>query len=261
MRHALTFAAVVGTAGTVAGLLRDGGHRAPMRAPMPTHYMSIFSVSYAGVNFDGATSVLSVFRGVSADFVANGDLVDLSTGVEVQTSTGQPATGISVAITGHSKGSSSACNDCAHLNIHLTSTSAAAAGSYKVLIHYLVEVAGTDVFKIGMFDRGSVSSVSVTAPAPLPAGGFAVGDNLTLQVQGSGLSNAALVDSSLGMHVLQTLSASASAVTFSVRFESSGAVTLPFNHMLCDKNAFRGDCGFIPGSLYTGTGQATLVLR
>ena len=258
MRYAnLTFAAVVGMVGTVAGVLRDS--RRP--AETPAHSMSIISVSYAGFNWS-TSSALSLFRGVAADFVVNGDLVDLSTGVEVRTSAGQSATGISVSITGHSKGSSSACSNCAHLNIHLTSTSAAASGNYKVLIHYLVEVSGPDAFDIQMFDHGSVSAASITAPAPLAAGGFLVGDNLTLQVQGSGLSNAALLaDSSHGMHVLQTVSTSASSATFSVRFDSSGVVTLPLNGILCDKNLSRSECGAFPGSEYGGTGQATFVLR
>jgi hypothetical protein len=258
MRHSsLTFAAALGMVGTVAGVLRDHGRL----ATMPAHPMSIISVSYAGVNWS-TSSTLSLFRGVAADFVVNGDLVDLSTGVEVRTSAGQTATGISVSITGHSTGSSSACSNCAHLNIHLTSTSAAASGGYTVLIHYLAEVNGPDAFNIRMFDHGSVSTVAITAPAPLAAGGFLVGDNLTLQVQGSGLSNAALLaDSSHGMHVLQTVSASASAATFLVRFDSSGVVTLPLSGLLCDKNLFQSECGLLPGSDYAGTGQATFVLR
>ena len=231
---------------------------------------TIDTVSYGGFNMAMPT-VLPVFRGITANFVVNGDLVDLSTGVEVKTSGGQAANGVSVTITAHSKGPSTACQSCAHLTIRLTSTNTAPFGVYKILIHYLVEVQGPDEFDVRMFDHGTVSSVAITAPAPLANGAFLVGDNLTVRVQGTGLGNAAVIangsaDAAMreenphGMQVVQTVAASASSATFTVRFDSSGIVSLPAGGFLYDKNLDQGSNAF-PGAFYGGSGSLPFVLR
>src|SRR5690348_7789487 len=218
--------------------------------------MELFSVTYMGVNFAAVSgNRLPLIRGVAADLVANGDLVNTSTSVEVKTSGGQTAAGITATIVARSDSLSSGCNgaSCAHLIIRVTSTSAAALGNYTVLIHYLVEFAGPEKFDLSLFDRGHVSSAAITS-TPLADGSFRVGDNLTLQVQGTGLSNAGLVvDSAHGMRLIGAGSSSSSSATYTIRFDSSGAVALQLGGLLCDKNIGSFGCGAVPGAMYTGT--------
>src|SRR3954470_15006205 len=96
---------------------------------VPAHTVS--SVEYLGTYF-GASRV-SVWRGQSADLVVFGSLVDLNTGVEVKTSTGQAASGVSASVTSVVHGAGS------RITIHLASGSATATGNLDLPIYFFVE--------------------------------------------------------------------------------------------------------------------------
>jgi len=181
---------------------------------VPAHTVS--SVEYLGTYF-GASRV-SVWRGQSADLVVVGSLVDLNTGVEVKTSSGQAASGLSASVTSVVHGAGS------RITIHLASGSATATGNYDILIHYLVETNGPDKVSVRLYEKGTVTAIHLVEP-PEDGSRYAIGKIYTLSASGSGLANAAL-KAKTGMQVVSTLSRSNTQAQFQVRFTTASSVSI-----------------------------------
>jgi hypothetical protein len=223
------------------------------------HRRSINFVDYGGFRLgappENAVPV-PIFRGATADMVVHGTFLDVSTGVEVRTPGNQSAAGITASVTNAVGG------DDTHVTLHLSSTSAAAFGKYLVLFHYAIEVRGADTLRIELFDRGTVNAASISSPAPRADGSYLVGENLTLHLQGTGLSHAALLPQpQRGLVVVQTVSRSSSDATFVVRFDSSGVASFRGTTSVFDGQQGEGPYPGCSVACYAGSTQTSFVLR
>lgn len=177
---------------------------------------TVSSIDYLATYSAGAR--VSVWRGVTAQIVVYGSLLDLATRAEVRTASGDPTTDVTADIVNRSGGGNT------HITLFTQSASTAATGDYRILIHYTVEVSGPDHVDIHLFNRGAANSFSIVE-SPVPGGKYIAGQAYTLVVSGSKLSGAALDVTSTGvpgMTVLQTLSTSSSEAKFKIRFDHAG---------------------------------------
>jgi hypothetical protein len=216
---------------------------------------------YNGRNLDKNFRV-PIYRGVTANVMVRGSLLDLSTGVEVRTASGAPTTAVQAAITERVSDdhSNMAVNSNAHIVVRLTTNGASALGGYRVLIHYVAEVNGPDGFDVVLNEHGSVGSISVTSPTRAD-GSYLVGEPITLHVTGTGLQRARLLPQGLGMTQMSAAPLSDGEANFTVRFDSTGQVRFPAGAIAFDGAEGAYPMFGCPFACYSGTAQLTLMLR
>jgi len=219
----------------------------------PARRRTVSSIDYLG-NYS-ASSRVSLWRGVTADLVIHGSLIDLTTGVEVQNSSGTTASGVSATVTDHLGGSDT------RLFVRITSSSGAALGNYKLLIHYLVEATGPDHVDLRLFNRGSVSSFSIVEPKT--SGFYIAGQPYTLVASGSNLSGAALRSTSTtrgtALTVESTISTSSTEARYRVRFNQSAGYSFVAGNLF--DGAMPSPPSFAQESASGYTGNGTLGLN
>src|SRR4029079_1820911 len=171
MRLALTLATL-----NIAAVAPDRGGSPPTRR-------TIASLSY--LETYSATSTVKVYRGVPADILVKGHLVDLATGVEVRTASGAATTDLTV-FTGTRHG-----GDDSSIIVEAATGPNTPLGTYQVLLHYLIEASGPDKFLVRVFDHGKVDILTIVEPSEA-SGTYLAGKNYTLRVGGDHVENAAL---------------------------------------------------------------------
>src|SRR5580765_4279735 len=128
MRLALTLATL-----TIAATAPDRGsslHRIARHETRPPTRRTIASLSY--LETYSATSTVKVYRGVPADILVKGHLVDLATGVEARTASGAATTDLTV-FTGTRHG-----GDDSSIIVEVATGPNTPLGTYQVLLHYLI---------------------------------------------------------------------------------------------------------------------------
>lgn len=236
---------------------------APNFAATPRPH-TVTVVRYNGVNLVMPGTV-ELFHGTSTDMVVAGQFVNLATRLEVRTDQDVTTTAITATVIGTSGSDATGVGGpgASNITIRLSNTSGTPLGGYTLLLHYLVETNGPDRVPLVLYERGTVTGLAFTSPAPRPdpsAPAFLAGDNLTLHLQGTGMSRATLAALPRGMHVVQTVSRSSTDATFIVRFDSSGLLSVPYSRLVLDgtdtPSSF--DCSL---RCYPGSGQMAIMLR
>src|SRR5256885_2276218 len=113
----LAWAAIVAVATGMGAFGTEHGSTSTGRRPM-----TISGMTYLGSYSAG--DKVKVWRGQPADIVVRGQLLDLSTGVEVKTSGGSAATGVTASITARQGGSNT------QITIRVSASTSAALASY-----------------------------------------------------------------------------------------------------------------------------------
>jgi len=221
MRLALTLATLtISTASPVrsGSLDRHETRPAAKRTISTLSYLETYS----------PTSTVKVYRGVPADILVKGSLVDLATGVEARTASGVTTTAFTV-FTSTRKG-----GDNSSIVIGVSSGPSTPLGKYQILLHYLVEASGPDKFEVQVFDHGTVNSISIVEP-PEVTGTYFTGKTYTLRANGDNVDNAALFVAKTGIPGLtvvpqtKTGTPNESVESIFIRFANAGRFTFDAN--------------------------------
>jgi hypothetical protein len=173
-----------------------------------------------------ATSTVKVYRGLPADVLVKGHLVDLATGVEVRTAGGAATTDLTVFTSTRQGGDNSS------IVVAVATGPNTPLGTYQILLHYLVEASGPDKFVVRVFDHGKIDNLSIVEP-PEATGTYFTGKTYTLRAIGDHVDNAALfiaktaipgltVVSPATKTVASTEAASTLSKSIPIRFASGG---------------------------------------
>ena len=243
------------------GSVMLGGAR-PIARATPIR-ATVNSLEYLGTTYSSSDRV-PIFRGVSADITVRGQFVDLSTGVEVRTTSGAVANDLGASIIERVGGNP------ARIKVHLTSGGTSTLRAYRILIHYTVEVNGPDQFEVTLFERGTVNTLSITSPAEqLFNGGYLAGSQLELRAEGTGLSRAAIATNSTSLSGITvgpgtTVGTPTDATAFfGIKFDSSG-----FKRFQAGRSFYDGTLGPPPDEggcivaiCYGGAGTVLVLIR
>ncbi len=186
--------------------------------------MTVGSIEYLGTY--SATNRVALWRGVNANIVVHGSLLDLATSAEIKTASGDAPFAMAVDIGDRVHGPNT------QITLRVQSSVNTPTGDYRILIHYAVEVAGPDHVDIHLFDRGVVGDYSIAEP---PTNGkYVVGQAYTLVVTGTKMAGAALNTGASGQSavtLLQTVSRTESEARYKIKFERSGQIDFFTRHI------------------------------
>jgi hypothetical protein len=175
MRTVSVVAAAVGLFGTLGA---DAGGRLPTVARDEWAATPVV-VSISGMTYDGAytpTQAVRVYRGIPANIVVTGTNLHFATASQLVTTGGAPAPGMTATI---------AVRSTNRITILVTSTGGAAFGDYTMRIRYAAETNGPDVFRVRLFQRGTITSLRVEGVSDPTR--LAVGTQYTLVATGTNL--------------------------------------------------------------------------
>ena len=153
--------------------------------------VSIGSMSYDLVTYTAAQTV-RIYREQPANIVVKGVNVNLASASQIVTTGGAPAPGLTATIIGRQSG---------QITVLVNSTSAAAYADYNIRVRYPVETNGPDVFRVRLYQRGTIGSLTVEGGS---AAGLVVGTSYTLVATGTNLERIGCCGNGLDAAIVST---------------------------------------------------------